>query len=193
MCRPVGLRGVVLPRVPTGRPGNDQSAGGDLRLGRDIGRLRQGPGLRHAVLVQLAVVGHRVDLRTPASGTVLAVHTHAVNLVVGGRLWTLLPAPGPPGPRRLQVADARLRLPVRPGAEVHVRAGRVSLSGVVADGRMAAVWSARPSVPPSRGAAARLGALEAAVGGRAWPGLRPRLLRFTTALLTDGPGSRSAD
>jgi hypothetical protein len=139
--------------------------------------------------VQLATVGHRIDLGTPADGIVLAVHDRAVNLVVGGRLWTLLPATGLPGPRRLLLARFQLGLPIRTGDDVHVRAGRLALGDVVADGRAAAVWTPPPLPPASGGVAARLAAVDA---DGAWPGVRPRIDRLVAALLAEGPGSRAA-
>src|SRR3954468_21119550 len=112
----------------------------------------------------------------PATGTVLTVHDRAVTRVVSRSLWTLLPATVRPGPRRLLLAGSPLRLPLRTGHAVHVRAGRLAVGRCVVDGRVAGVWTPAPLPPASPGAAARLAGVGLGVGvgvGRAWPGVRP--------------------
>jgi hypothetical protein len=136
-----------------------------------------------AVLVHADSAGHRICDAGPRLGHVMSRHDGAVNLVVGRRVWTVLPCQGLGGPRRVTLSSlASLGgLPVDAGDRVAWRGGRLAMGRCVVDTRMARTW--RPPVPPRRHPdPAALMALASEASGRCWPGTRQALDVLLAAL-----------
>ena len=89
----VGLRRVLLPGVPACGPRDDQGARRDLRLGVERDRLHRrrlpDPPVprRHC-----RGSGRSIDCESPRTGVVHSAFERAVNLLLGGDLWTVLGA-----------------------------------------------------------------------------------------------------
>jgi Protein of unknown function (DUF2877) len=123
---------------------------------------------------QAVSVGHRIDADAPGAGCVHSVFAHAVNLALGGELWTLLGADRPDLPFGIRVASPGFDPPgLRRGDAVHVRSGLVGVGaadrGLVVDCRAAPRWIPDRPSRLAAGLAERLDVV-AAAGHRAWHG-----------------------
>lgn len=120
--------------------------------------------------VQGLSLGHALDTVAPGNGMVHSVFEHAVNLVVGGEMWTLLASRKRDLPFGIRVACAGFGpLGIQRGDNVNVRAGFLSIaSHLVIDCRTAEYW--QPSFPaaPASGIFTRLEAVASAAHARAW-------------------------
>ncbi|MBL8350540.1 MAG: DUF2877 domain-containing protein [Burkholderiaceae bacterium] len=125
--------------------------------------------------LQAIAVGCEVDLREPQAGRVHSVFDRAVNLLVGGELWTVFGPDHPDSPFGLRLAAGGLATlrGLRAGDPVQVRAGRAGLGRQVIDGRAAARWAPKPWPTVAAGLAQRLDAVSEAARARAWPGSEP--------------------
>jgi hypothetical protein len=144
--------------------------------------------------IQAVSVGHALDTTSASGGVVHSVFAHAVNLVIGGDLWTLLAAGKadlPFGIRTgLQDFDT-LRL--RSGDPVNVRPGFVGIGtngqGVVVDCRGASRWVPASGNRFEPGLHHRLAVVAAITRERSWHGSAQMALAVRSAL--GNPGALS--
>lgn len=122
--------------------------------------------------VQALSLGFAFDAGPANSGEVHSVFRHAVNVMIGGEMWTLLAEAKSDLPSGIRVAlrdfDA---FGLRGGEPVHVRSGFVGIaSRLVVDCRAAARWV--PACPPcpAPGLTQRLAVVAQAVCGKSWSG-----------------------
>ena len=125
--------------------------------------------------VHAQAIGSVIELRTPRTGQVHSVFTHAVNLQVGDELWTVT-APG----GHDAAFTVRLSGVVRPGDlglrsrdPVYVRSRHIRAGAALIDARTAVRW-----IPPRydadrSGLSGRTAELEAAARPVAWAGSWP--------------------
>jgi hypothetical protein len=134
--------------------------------------------------MQALSLGSLVDVWTPRSGVVHSVFHSAVNLQVGGELWTLLPAAGHDAPFGIRLAVGRPHggFGLRVADRVHVRAGHVGIGPLVLDCRSAPHWTPIPWGGPGAGVEARIDRVERAACPRAWSGSSARARAVTDAL-----------
>jgi hypothetical protein len=120
--------------------------------------------------VQAVSVGHALDVDSAGSGVVHSVFARAVNLTIGGDMWTLLAAEKADMPFGIRVAlpdfDA---LGLRRGDSVNVRARHVGVdSRLVIDCRAAARWMPVCQHKHERGLKQRLAVVAKAARDRSW-------------------------
>jgi hypothetical protein len=115
-------------------------------------------------------VGHALDVNSADSGVVHSVFVHAVNLIVCGKMWTLLAEHKGDLPFGIRLPLSNFgTLGLRSGEPVSVRSGFVGVSAsLVVDCRMAPRW-----VPPRDkklvpGLERRLTVVAAAACSRSW-------------------------
>lgn len=115
-------------------------------------------------------LGHALDTVAPGNGMVHSIFGHAVNLVVGGEMWTLLASRKRDLPFGIRMAcDDFDALRIHRGDSVNIRAGFLSIaSHLVIDCRTTECW--HPSFPATLapGIFARLDAIASAASDRAW-------------------------
>jgi hypothetical protein len=128
--------------------------------------------------VQAISVGHALDVDAASRGVVQQTFAHAVNLGIGGEMWTLLTADRPDLPFGIRTACHDFGdFGLRPGDRVAVRSGFVGIrSGStchVVDCRSAQRWRPAPQGRFAPGVGSRLAFVAAAASGRAWHGAAP--------------------
>jgi Protein of unknown function (DUF2877) len=130
-------------------------------------------------------VGPALDLQSPGCGVVHSAFGHAVNLSIGGNLWTLLAEDKADLPFGIRVRLSNFEtLGLRGGYPVSVRAGFVGLgSRLVVDCRAAPRW--RPPCPrkPRPGLEQRLAIVAMAARERSWHASAPMALAVRSALI----------
>jgi hypothetical protein len=137
-------------------------------------------------LVALSV-GRELDPWTARTGVVHSVFRRAVNLLVGGELWSVFGAAQTDAPFGIRLAECQDcgGLDLRPGDRVHVRAGSVGMGPLAIDCRAASRWAPRPWRASAVGLGARLATVEQAAQVRAWAE-SACLARQVTAALAGG-------
>lgn len=118
--------------------------------------------------------GHRIDPWTAVRGVVAHVYRSALNLRMGGELWSVVAQDVPDGPTTIRILDRDWSRAARAavGASAVQRAGTLAVGGAVIDLRTAPAWSPEPF--PSRpaegalGRAGRLAATALAAGAAPW-------------------------
>jgi Protein of unknown function (DUF2877) len=138
-------------------------------------------------LVQAISIGHALDVDGASSGIVQQAFAHAVNLGIGGEMWTLLAADRPDLPFGIRTASHDFGcLDLRPGDRVGVRSGFVGIrSGStcrVVDCRSAQRWQPAPQDTFAPGVGSRLALVAAAASDRAWHGAAPMAEAVRSAL-----------
>ncbi len=131
--------------------------------------------MSQVVRLQARAVGHALDLTSTGVGAIHSVFARAVNLEIGGNLWTLVGAERTDLPFGIRVASQNLDgLGLRGGDRVNVRSGFVGIASgrhrLVVDCRVAPRWIATPPGKVAPGLAERLGVVAAAASQRAWHG-----------------------
>ncbi len=134
------------------------------------------PARTHAAVKRVRAVqrGHRIDPWTPMRGVVAHAYRGAVNLRMGGQLWSVVPEGVPDGPTTIRLPEREwpTAAGVAVGAPAVHRAGALAVGGIVIDVRAAPVWSPRPfprrPAPGALGRAGRLAAAALAAGAAPW-------------------------
>ena len=95
--------------------------------------------------VSAGTIGSVIELRTPRTGRVHSVFTHAVNLEVGDELWTVTAHGGHDAAFTVRLAGTVLPgdLGVRSHDPVHVRSRHIRAGTAVIDARTAVRWLPR--------------------------------------------------
>jgi uncharacterized protein DUF2877 len=126
------------------------------------------PGVR----VTAEAIGSVIDLRTPRTGRVHSVFTHAVNLELGEQMWTVVAPGGHDAALTLRLSG--VAVPGDLGLRVHdrvwVRSSHVRVGPAVIDARTAVRWMPRRYEVDLDGFGARVAELEAAAQHIAWEG-----------------------
>jgi hypothetical protein len=141
--------------------------------------------------VQASTLGPALDVDAANMGVVHSVFAHAVNVVVGADLWTLLASEQPdlPFSIRTTLKDCAVLGACR-GELVSVRAGFVGIGSgeprAVIDCRGAVRWNPVAPVGTAGGRERRLAHLAAATAHRCWSGT-PELAQRVTAALLEQP------
>lgn len=140
--------------------------------------------MRRAAEVPALSLGYALEASTAACGVVHSVFRHAVNLLIGGEMWTLLAAAKSDLPLGIRVAlpdfDA---LGLRRGEPVHVRSGFAGVgSRLVVDCRAAARWVPVSEKEVAPGLMRRLAAVAESVRGKAWSGSAEKAHAVKSAL-----------
>ncbi len=115
-------------------------------------------------------VGHALDVDSAGSGLVHSVFSRAVNLTMGGEMWTLLASEKADMPFGIRVPWPNFdALGLRRGDAVNLRAGYVGVSSrLVIDCRSAARWMPACQDNLARGLEQRLAVVATAARGRSW-------------------------
>ena len=126
------------------------------------------PGIR----VTAGAIGSVIDLRTPRTGRVHSVFAHAVNLELGGDMWTLVAPGGPDAALTVRLSGAVLPgdLGLRVNDPVYVRFRHVRAGPAVIDARTAVRWMPQWYDADPCGLGERAAELEAAARPVAWEG-----------------------
>lgn len=124
------------------------------------------------ILLRALSVGCAIDAWHVGTGVVHSVFDHAVNVLIGDDLWTVLPRPRLETPFGLRLAawPERIQSVAPVGGRVHVRAGYVRIGAAVIDCRTATRWSPSPIRPTREPLGASLAFLERRARPRAWCG-----------------------
>ena len=121
--------------------------------------------------LQAVSIGPALGYRAVATGAVHSVFPHALNMVVGDQLWTVLAAGRPDLPFGIRVAaDTLSGLPVHPGDPVSVRGGFLAMGkqAVMVDFRNAPHWQVSEPVKLEPGLEGRLAIVTKVAGRKAW-------------------------
>jgi hypothetical protein len=120
-------------------------------------------------------IGSVIELRTPRTGQVHSVFTHAVNLEIGDELWTVTAHGGHDAAFTVRLAGAVLPgdLGLRSRDPVHVRSRHIRAGAAVIDARTAVRWIPRGYDLDLSGLRMRVAELEAAARPVAWAGSWP--------------------
>jgi hypothetical protein len=120
--------------------------------------------------LQALSLGREVDVWRPKTGVLHSVFARAVNLTMGGEMWTLLAAEKADMPFGIRVTLPNFdALGLRRGNAVNVRAGYVGVgSRIVIDCRAAARWMPACPDKSERGLEQRLAVVATAARGRSW-------------------------
>ena len=126
------------------------------------------PGAR----VTAGAIGSVIDLRTPRTGRVHSVFTHAVNLELGDQMWTVVARGGHDAALTLRLSDAVIPgdLGLRVRDPVYVRSCHVRAGPAVIDARTAVRWMPRRYDVDLDELGERVAELEAAARPVAWAG-----------------------
>ncbi len=140
--------------------------------------------------VTAGAIGSVVELRTPRTGRVHSVFTHAVNLELGDELWTVVAPSGHDAALtvRLLGAVAPGDLGLRIHDPVCVRSRHLRVGAAVIDARTAVRWKPRRYDVDLYGLGGRVAELEAAARHVAWPGSWPLADAVVGALASGGQG-----
>ncbi|HEX3403253.1 MAG TPA: DUF2877 domain-containing protein [Acetobacteraceae bacterium] len=127
--------------------------------------------LSTAVPLQAVSIGPTLNHDAVVTGVVHSSFPHALNMVVGDDLWTLLSLGKSDLPFGIRVAaDTLAGLPICPGDRVSVRGGflAVGMQGVVVDFRAAPHWRVSPPARLAPGIEERLAIVARATAANAW-------------------------
>jgi Protein of unknown function (DUF2877) len=140
--------------------------------------------------VNAGTIGSVIELRTPRTGRVHSVFTHAVNVEIGAELWTVTARGGPDAAFTVRLAGAARPgdLGVRPGDPVYVRSRHIRAGAAVIDARTAVRWVPRGYDADLSGLSGRVAELEAAARPVAWTGSWPLAGTVTGALASGTRG-----
>ena len=142
------------------------------------------------IRVTAGAIGSVIDLRTPRTGRVHSVFTHAVNLKLGEEMWTVVARGGHDA--ALTVRLSGVAVPGDLGLRIHdrvwVRSSHVRVGPAVIDARTAARWMPRRYDVGLHGLGERVADLEAAARHVAWEGSWTLAGAITAALAS---GDRS--
>ena len=126
------------------------------------------PGIR----VTAGAIGSVIDLRTPRTGRVHSVFTHAVNLELGDQMWTVVARGGHDAALTVRLSGAVV--PGDLGLRIHdpvwVRSSHVRAGAAVIDARTAVRWMPRMYDVALDGLGERVAELEASARHVAWEG-----------------------
>jgi hypothetical protein len=138
--------------------------------------------------VSAQAIGSVIDLRTPRTGQVHSVFTHAVNLEMGAELWTLTADGGHDAAFTVRLAGNVLPgdLGLRSRDPVHVRSRHIRAGAAVIDARTAARWTPHGYDVDLSGLSGRAAELTAAARAVAWPGSWPLASAVVAALAAGG-------
>ena len=125
--------------------------------------------------VNAGTIGSVIELRTPRTGQVHSVFTHAVNLEIGDELWTVTAHGGHDAAFTVRLAGAVLPgdLGVRSRDPVSVRSRHIRAGMAVIDTRTAVRWRPRGYDVDLSGLSQRAAELEMAARPVAWAGSWP--------------------
>jgi len=144
------------------------------------------PGVR----VTAGAIGSVIDLRTPRTGRVHSVFTHAVNVSLGEQMWTVIARGGHDAAFTVRLSG--VAVPGDLGLRIHdrvwVRSSHVRVGPAVIDARTAVRWMPRRYDVDLDGLGARVTELEAAAQHIAWEGSWA-LADAVTAALSSGDRS----
>src|SRR5271165_1392475 len=135
-------------------------------------------------------IGSAVELRTPRTGRVHSVFTHAVNLELGDELWTVLARDGHDAALTVRLSGAVVPgdLGLRVHDPVFVRSRHVRVGAAVIDARTAVRWMPQIYEVDLHGLGERVAELEAAARHVAWAGSWPLAGAIVGALASGGRG-----
>jgi hypothetical protein len=135
-------------------------------------------------------IGSVIELRTPRTGQVHSVFTHAVNLEIGDELWTVTAHSGHDAAFTVRLAGAVLPgdLGLRSRDPVHVRSRHIRAGAAVIDARTAVRWIPRGYDLDLSGLRMRVAELEAAARPVAWAGSWPLASAVVGALASGRRG-----
>ena len=144
------------------------------------------PGAR----VTAGAIGPVIDLRTPRTGRVHSVFTHAVNLELGDQMWTVVARGGHDGALTLRLSGAFVPgdLGLRIHDPVYVRSCHVRVGPAVIDARTAVRWMPQMYDIDRDGLGERAAELEAAARHVAWEGSWTLAGAVAGALASARPG-----
>jgi hypothetical protein len=127
------------------------------------------------VRVTAGAIGSVIELRTPRTGRVHSVFTHAVNLELGEQMWTVVAPGGHDGALTVRLSGTVVPgdLGLRIGDPVCVRSRHVRAGPAVIDARTAVRWMPQKYDVDPYGLGERVAELEAAARHFAWPGSWP--------------------
>jgi len=117
-------------------------------------------------------VGHGLSVNSASFGIVHSVFSQAINLIVGGDMWTLLAMQKVDRPFGIRVTLSNFdSIGLRSGDPVNIRAGYVGIaSRLVIDCRAAVRWAPPYQSKPERGLEQRLAMIATAAADRSWTG-----------------------
>jgi hypothetical protein len=125
--------------------------------------------------VNAGTIGSVIELRTPRTGQVHSVFTHAMNLKIGDELWTVTANGGHDAAFTVRLSGVVLPgdLGVRSHDPVYVRSRHIRAGAAVIDTRTAVRWMPRTYDVDLSGLRERAAELEAAARRVAWAGSWP--------------------
>jgi hypothetical protein len=140
-------------------------------------------------------LGPALALHEPQRGAVHSIFAHAVNVIAGAEMWTLLARDRGDLPFGVRVDADRLdAFGLRAGDEVAVRAGVLAAADIVLDCRNAPRWSVGVPRDIAPGLASRLDEVAHTAATRAWAGSAPAAQSVVDALLrTPQPPDHAAE
>ena len=125
--------------------------------------------------VTAGAIGSVIELRTPRTGRVHSVFTHAVNLELGDELWTVVARGGHDAALTVRLSD--VVVPGDLGLRIHdpvcVRSRHVRVGAAVIDARTAVRWTPQMYDADLYGLGERVAELEVAARHVAWAGSWP--------------------
>jgi hypothetical protein len=126
------------------------------------------PGVR----VTAGAIGSVIDLRTPRTGRVHSVFTHAVNVSLGEQMWTVIARGGHDAAFTVRLSG--VAVPGDLGLRIHdrvwVRSSHVRVGPTVIDARTAVRWMPRTYDVDIDGLGERVAELETVARHVAWEG-----------------------
>ncbi len=125
--------------------------------------------------VTAGAIGSVIELRTPRTGRVHSVFTHAVNLELGDELWTVLARDGHDAALTVRLSGVVVPgdLSLRIHDPVCVRSRHVRVGAAVIDARTAVRWMPQMYDVDLYGLGGRAAELEVAARHVAWAGSSP--------------------
>lgn len=128
-------------------------------------------------------LGFGIDVWRPRSGVIHSAFEHAINLLLGGELWTLLAADRQDAPFGIRLTHDNLQsFDARRDERVYVRAGHLAVGRHVVDCRATTRWVPTRWGAPADGLARRLTVVERQARPRAWPGSVEMACELSAAL-----------
>jgi hypothetical protein len=140
------------------------------------------------IRVRAGAIGPVVDLRTPRSGRVHSVFTHAVNLEFGDEMWTVVAPSGHDAALTVRLSGVVVPggLGLRADDPVCVRSSHIRAGTAVIDARTAVRWMPQAYDADLNGLGERAAGLEAAARHVAWAGSWPLAGAVAGALASGG-------
>ena len=140
--------------------------------------------------VTAGAIGSVIELRTPRTGRVHSVFTHAVNLELGDELWTVVARGGHDA--ALTVRLSGVVVPGDLGLRIHdpvcVRSRHLRVGAAVIDARTAVRWMPQMYDVDRHGLGERVAELKVAASHVAWAGSWPLADAVVGALASGGRG-----